>query len=296
MKKLINPILIIIFVIFELFLLSNSNIVINSFNKTFNNCLYNLLPTLFFSILISQILIELNIKNYIPKIIINLFKYIFNINDNDVVIYLLSILTGYPNNSKMLLDNKNLNNIILYTNFVNPIYLICCVGSIYLKNIKIVLIIFLSQILSNIIIGILVRDKNIKEINNKNDNNTNFINIYSKSIKNIVISLSIIFSNILFFSIIIALITNIIHLKEPFNSILIGLIEFSSGIYNICKLDISLFIKGLIILIIISFGSLSIHMQMISINDKIKYIKFLKYRIFNVFISVIIYLIINLII
>ena len=292
MKKLINPILIIIFTIIELFLLSKSNIVINSFNNTFNNCLYNLLPTLFFSLLLSQILIELNIKKYIPKIIINFFKYIFNINDSESVIFLLSILTGYPNNSKMLLNNKNLNNIILYTNFINPIYLICSVGRIYLKNIKIVLIIFISQLLSNIIIGILIRNNNIKEIKNIDNKNINFINIYSKSIKNVVITLSIIFSNILFFSIIIALITNIFHLKEPFNSILIGLIEFSSGIYNICKLNISLFIKGLIILIIISFGSLSIHMQMISINDKIKYIKFLKYRIFNVFISVIIYLII----
>ena len=293
MKKYINILLIILFVILEVFLLSNSKIVIYSFRKTLNICLYNLMPTMFFSIIISQILIKLNIKNYIPNFIKNIFIKLFNINQNDVIIFLLSILSGYPNNGKMLINNKNLNNIILYTNFVNPIFLICTVGGIYLKNIKLALIILISHYISNIILGIILRKNNINDEKEIKNDNKSFLNIYNSSLKDTIYTLSIIFYNILFFSIIISLYTNITNINEPINSVLIGLIEFSSGIYNISILNINLFLKGLIILIIITFGSFSIHMQMISINDKIKYIKYLFYRILNVFISIIIYLVIT---
>ena len=183
----------------------------------------------------------------------------------------------------MLKNNINLNNIILYTNFVNPIFLICTVGGIYLKNIKITLIILISHYLSNIIIGILLKKNTIITENKLIENNDSFLKIYNSSIKDTIYTLSIIFSNILFFSIILSLITNIIHIKEPINSLLIGLIEFSSGIYNISYLNISLFSKGLFILVIITFGSFSIHMQIISLNDKI----------LNVFIAILIYLLLT---
>lgn len=291
MKKYLNILLIIFFTIIEIFILSKSNIVITTFNKALNICLYSLMPTMFLSILISQILISLHFEKYIPKFIINFFKYIFNINDSDVIIFLLSIISGYPNNSKILINNNNLNNIIQYTNFVNPIFLIVTVGSIYLKNIKLAFIILLSQYISNITIGIMLRNKN--KINNviKSNDNNNFLDIYYSSLKSTIFSLAVIFSNILFFSIINALVTNIININPLVNSILTGLIEFSNGIFLVSKLNIDIFYKGLIILCIIVFSSFSMHMQIMSINEKIKYIKFLSYRIFNVFISIIIYII-----
>ena len=292
MKKYINILLTLVFVILEIFLLSKSHIIIINFKNTLNICLYNLMPTMFFSILFSQILIKLDFYKYVPNFIINIFKRLFNINNNEVIIFLLSIISGYPNNSKLLINNKNKNNIIHYTNFVNPIFLIATVGGIYLKNIKISILILISHYISNIVMGILLKNKNIINNDKKDEkNNDNFIKIYTSSLKDTIFTLSLIFSNILFFSIILTIFTNIIHVSEPFNSIICGLIEFSSGIYNISSLNINIFLKGLFILIIITFGSFSIHMQIISINDKIKYIKYLFYRILNVFISVIIYIV-----
>lgn len=295
MKKYTNLLLILLFLILEIFLLSNSKIVINSFNKSLNICLYTLMPTMFASILFSQILIKLEFDKYVPKIIKNTIKKLFNISDNEVIIFLLSIISGYPNNSKMLINNKNLNNIIHYTNFVNPIFLICTVGAIYLNDIKLSIIILISHYIGNIILGIILKNKNINDNKTIINQNYNFLNIYYSSLKSTVITLSTIFANILFFSIINALITNIINLNEPLNSFVIGLIEFSNGIYNISQTNESLFIKGLLILIIITFGSFSIHMQILSINDKIKYFKYLLYRIINIFISSIIFIILYLI-
>lgn len=280
-----------IFLILEIYLLFNSKEIIYSFNKTLNICMYTLMPTMFASILFSQILIKLDFEKYIPNFIINIFKKIFNINKKEVIIFILSIISGYPNNAKMLNNNQNLNVIVNYTSFVNPIFLICTVGIIYLKDIKLTLIIYISHILSNIILGILLKNKNKISMEKDNtSNNSSIFEIYFSSLKSTTSSLVIIFSNILFFSILLSLITNILPFKGIINSLILGIFEFSNGIYLISLSNISIFLKGLLILIVITFGSFSIHMQMISVNEKIKYTKFLLFRILCVFISIIIYL------
>lgn len=280
-----------IFLILEIYLLFNSKEIVYSFNKTLNICMYTLMPTMFASILFSQILIKLDFEKYIPNFIINIFKKIFNINKKEVIIFILSIISGYPNNAKMLNNNQNLNVIVNYTSFVNPIFLICTVGIIYLKDIKLTLIIYISHILSNIILGILLKNKNKVSIEKDNtSNNSSIFEIYFSSLKSTTSSLVMIFSNILFFSILLSLITNILPFKGIINSLILSIFEFSNGIYLISLSNISIFLKGLFILIVITFGSFSIHMQMISVNEKIKYTKFLLFRILCVFISIIIYL------
>lgn len=289
MKK-INTILILIFVLLEFYLLFNSKDVINLFTKTLNICMYNLMPTMFFSIFFTSILIELEIEKYIPKFIINFLKNIFNISKKEVIIFILSIISGYPNNAKMLKKSKNLNNIINFTCFINPIFLICTVGLIYLKNIKITLIIYLSHILSNIIIGIILRKNEIIDNVEIKKENKSILNTYFTLLKNTSYSLVNIFSNILMFSILTSLFSNIFYFNDILKSIILGILEFSNGTYLISNLPINIMYKGMLILIIITFGSFSIHMQIISINDKVKYLKFLKYRILCALISILIYL------
>ena len=295
MKKYFNIIITLLFVILEIFVLSKSNIVINNFNKVTKICLYNLLPTMFSSILFSQILIKINAQKYIPKFVINIFEKIFNINEEEVIIFLLSIISGAPNNSKMLKDNNNLNNIIHYTNFINPIFIVGTVGGIYLKNIKLSIIILVSNYISNIILGIILRKKNNNTLANKKNIYNNFIDVYYSSIKSTIYTLSVIFSNILFFSIITSFINVLFNFNDLINSIIYGIIEFSNGIYYVSQTNYSFFIKGLLIESIISFSSFCLHMQIISINNNINYTKFIIYRIINVIISISIYTILTII-
>lgn len=294
MKKYINLILVLAFLILEIYLLIDSKEIIDSFNKTLNICMYTLLPTMFASIIFTSMLIELEFERYIPKKIINFLSKLFNISKKEVVIFILSIISGYPNNSRMLKNNQNLNNIINFTSFINPIFLICTIGNIYLNNIKISIIIMICHYISSIVVGILLRtseSNGCEEINNKD--NKSYLNSYFNILRNSISALCNIFSNILFFSILSSLISNIFNFNEIINSIVLGILEFSNGTYLISNLNIDIFYKGLLILIIITFGSFSIHMQMISVNEKIKYIRFLKYRILNVFVSIILYYILG---
>ncbi len=290
MKK---KILIIFYVFLEVYLLFNSIDVINSFKNNLNIIIYTLMPSMFFSVLFTNILLKLEFYKYIPKFLLKFFSKILNINYEEVTIILLSIFGGFPINSKLLINNKNINNIIIYTSFVSPIYFFTTVNKVYLKNFKTSLTIYLSLLLSNLLIGYLVRNKNNNYKTKKEENVHN--DIYFSSLKETIITLSNIFSNILFFSILISLLNNIIK-NKLINNIICGLLEFSSGIYLISYSNISLFLKGLIITFFISFNSFSIHMQLISINEKIKYKKYLLYRIINIIISVIIYFILNILI
>lgn len=278
MKK----ILILLIIILDIFLFTNSKIIVNEFNKTINICLYTLMPSMFFQILFSNILIKSSIEKYMP----NRICRIFNINKNELAIILLSMFSGYPNNIKLLKESKNeyLNYV---TNYINPSFLLTTVGFIYLKNIKISLIIFISIITSNLFLTFLLKNKYVNDKYNKKD----YKNIYSSSLIDTIKTLSIIFSNLLFISILVVLLKILLPFNNNINSFILGLLEFSKGIYEISNLNIKIFNKGLLILIISVFASISIHFQMISINPKIKYIKYLKYRIFNIFISVIVYII-----
>ena len=277
MKKTI----ILIIVLFEVFIMLYSKEVIKEFTLTINLCLYALMPSMFFQIFFSNILMNSDLYKYIPNKLCNFF----NITKEEGLIIFLSIFSGYPNNIRLLKNSKNeyLNYV---TNYINPTFIFVTVGSLYLKNIIIVLLIYLSHVLSNIIMLFLFKDKYIYDTYPKKYNN----NLYSDSLNITIKTLSIIFSNLLLISLLVSFIKLVIQ-SNYLNSIIIGLIEFSRGIYEISFLNINIYLKGLLILIIITFGSLSIHFQSISLNPKLKYIKYLLFRFLNVFISILIYFI-----
>lgn len=276
MKK----ILIISVLFLEYFLVIYSKEITKEFTLTINLFIYTLMPTMFFQIFLSDILYCTDFYKYIPIKICNKF----NLNKKEFSIILLSMFSGYPNNIKLLskTDNEYLN---YASNYVNPLFVLGTVGNIYLKNFNLSIIILFSHILSNLIMLFLLRKKyNYVELNHKEIS-------YTNSLKSTINTLSIILSNLLFISILVTLLKIVLPFNNNINSFLLGIIEFSRGVYEISNLNISIYLKGLLITIIITFQSISIHFQSISINNKIKYIKYLFYRLLNVLISIFIYFI-----
>lgn len=272
------------FLLFEIFIFLNSKELLMEERNTINICLYSYLPSMFFSIFISNYLSLNNLCDYIPSFISNFFKK-FNINKKEIEILFLSIISGYPNNIK-LLDKSNNEYLLYVSNFINPIFFILTINNIYLKNIKYSLLILISHYISNIIMFILFKNK-YKYCEYKDNIKNN--NTYNKALIITIKTLSIVFSNLLFITLLITLIKVIIPSNNIFKGILIGIFEFSNGIIYICNLSLKIPLKSLIILIIISFNSLSIILQSITLNSKIKSIKFILFKILNTLISIIIF-------
>lgn len=303
MKKYSNLVIVILTFIILIVILFNKTIVsetiINSFYIWFNTLVPSMLPMF----IISDILINYNFTKYIPNKIINFISKIFNISNNATLIVLLSLVSGFPLNAMNIITSYNNNliakkeaeHLLLFNHFPNPLFVLNTVGVLYLNNNKYGVIILISTYLSSIILGILVRNKNTLTNNNcitKSSKSQTFTEIFSSSIKKSINSLLMISVTVCLFLILSTLIINIFHLNSYLALGIKGILEMTMGLEHLSKMNISNIFKVILSSSIISFGGLSIHMQVISILDeKIRYRNYFIGRIYQVLISLAISLI-----
>lgn len=290
-------------------MLFNSSLIINSVNFSFSLCINNLFPSLFPFMILSNILIEYGFVDIISELLKPLVNKVFKSNEYGGVILILSLISGSPSNSKFISEllNKKLINeydaskMLLYTHFVNPLFILNTIGISFLNNKKIGIIILISHYLGNFFIGILFRGYhkytdiskvNVTNIiNNINKKRNNFIVVLSNSIVSSINTLLIILGVITSCLII----TSIININPIFN----GILEITQGLKYISTTNYVLLTKTILITFFISFGGFSIHAQCFSIlsNRKIKYIPYLLARIIHGFISsTIVYILVKIII
>lgn len=262
------------------------NIIIQvSIKEACNLFFNNLFPSLFPILIISYILVNLNLLSYINNFFYKLNKHLFNINKNTSLIFIISILTGSPGNSKCckeLYENKLINRndiqkILLFSHFSNPLFILSMVENRQL-------LVLVAHYISNIFIGIIYKNKYISECtyNIKDDTNKKtFFNVFFDSINSATTTLLFILGTIVTFYIV----TSIINIP-----ILKLLLELCQGMKYIQLLNIGIKYKTLLYGFILSFGGFCIHFQVFGILDniKIKYLPYLKSRILHGIITVII--------
>ncbi|MBR7042027.1 MAG: hypothetical protein IKI04_00855, partial [Bacilli bacterium] len=252
---------------------------------------------------LSDILITYHSCNIIPRKITNIISKIFNISNNAVIIFILSLISGFPSNGIIInkaIDNNNItheegNHLLLFCNFANPLFILETVGTFYLKNTKYATIILISHILSNIIIGIIYRRNNHPKNNYIIDTSKSqsFNDVLSNSIYKSVKSLLLIAGTVTLFLILTTLITHIFNLNNYLTLFIKSILEMTMALSYLANLNISNTLKIVLSSIIISFSGLSVHLQVISSLDNIKYKNYLLVRIISSILSGIIsYLII----
>ena len=235
-----------------------------------------------------------NITLYIPKIIKDFCKAIFNITDNMLSILFLSMISGFPSNARntrIMYDNnlislEEANHILIFSHFSNPIFVLTTVGVFFFNYESVGIILLIAHYLSNFILGFLCRGKIKISPNCKNnlcieDKSFGgvFIDAIRKAIDTILLICGIVVINLLLSSIV----TNTFNFNV-YNSVLVkGLFEITIGIDAISKIDLSLSFKMIITSCFLAFGGLSVHMQVYSqiVNTKIKYIYFFLGRIWQ---------------
>ena len=295
-KKYYNTliILILLFFLFELF--NHSNIINNTIINSSKIWFYNIIPSLFPMYITIDLLINYNILDYFKKII-NPLNKLFKINNSSSIIFILSLLSGFPSNSKyintMLINNNinidDANKLLMFTHFSNPLFIINSIGINFLKNKSIGIIILIIHYITNIIIGLINRNYNSYLNNNKYYQNkkSSFITTLTNSIYNTIKILFLLYGIITTFMIITTIININFSINPIIKTIISGLLEITNGIYYTSLLNINIIYKALIITFFLSFGGLSIHMQVFSIlkSYKLNYYNYLKARVFHAIIS-----------
>lgn len=295
MKKYANYLIVIFTIITLIMVLINRELVSETILSSLFIWYNTLVPSMFPMIILSDILITFHTINFIPRSIVNTIAKLFNISNNAVTVFLLSLVSGFPTNGiciKKAIDTgaisqEEASHLLLFCNFANPLFVLETVGSFYLKNERYALIILFSHIMSNIIIGIIFKKHNHPTSNYKLAplKSQNFESVLSSSIIKSVNSLLLIGGTVTLFLILTTLITNVFNLNTIVTLFIKALLEMTMSLSYLSSLNINNTLKVIISSMIISFSGLSIHMQIVSSLDDIKYRYYLKGRILSMIIS-----------
>ena len=301
MKNKYKNLLIIIILLFIFFeILFNKLIIINTVMESLNIWVKAIIPSLFPFFVISDLLITYNFIDYIPNKIKKYICRLLNISDSALSILILSMVSGFSSNgrnthnlyNKGKISMKEASYILMYTHFSSPVFILTTCSLIYLRSEKLGIILLLSHYLSNIIIGILFRNINNPSLDNstiKEHKSQNFTINLIKSIRSSIDSLLLILGILTVFLIISSLIINIIHSNLYTSAIIRSILEMTLGLKYIASLNISMMHKVILFSAILSFGGLSVHMQVMAqiIEDKISCKYYLIGRVFQVLFSII---------
>lgn len=299
MKKYIfNGLINLSFIVLFFEVLFNKTLIIDTVSFSLDTWVNNLIPSMFPFFIISDILISYQIINYIPKIIKKYFSLIFNVGEEELSVFFLSLLSGFPSNARitknLYLENRiskeSASHALTFTHFANPLFVLSTVGVIFLNNEVYGYIILISHYLGNVIIGIFSRKLTCNNNINYNANinkSQNFSNILINAIKSSIDTLLLILGTLTCFLILSSLIINKLNI-DPYSSTLIkGILEMTMGLKSIALLQLSDIYKVVISTMFISFGGLAVHMQVLSqlVDTDISYQTFFIARIFHSIIS-----------
>ena len=285
MKKTYKNILtiVILIVLLILYFFNSEYIVYNllDYTKLFYTKLF---PVSFIFFIFSSLLIDYKLLEILP------------INITNIYVFLLSMISGFPSGSKYTKEllNKNIidyneaKDLLLFSHFPNPLFVLSSINSVINdKNICIKLLI--SIILSNFIILLFTKKKKKTIVTNSFP--SSFSTSLTKAIISSIKTILLIYGMSIFFYLISIIITKYISFNSYFYILLCGIFDLTNGVFSTSIINNTL-VRIIFILLFISFGSISIHMQVKSIlNDSILYKSFVKGRIISTIISFIILII-----
>ncbi len=275
----------------ELLILINSSLIIKSVKDSSFMFIIKIFPSLFPTMVIGNLLIKNNIELIIPKFIKKIFNKLFNFNDIETSVFIISIFTGTPSNAiyineyleKNLITKKEAESLLCATHFINPLFVVAGVGIGVFNDVKIGFLLLFLIWTSNLFKAFLNRnDFKEKRKMNITYNKKSFIITLSESIKTSINALLMIFGIVIMLNLLVALITNIFNLNQFTNTIINGLLEMTGGIMKLSSLDIDICLKIILAYIFLNFGGICIQMQTFSMfnNKKIRYFKYLIFRLF----------------
>ena len=254
-----------ILITYFIYCLTNNTYIVSKTIYSVNIWLHKIIPTLFPTFIIVDLIYSSNLPYYISKYL--------HLN----YIYLLSIISGSPSNAYML--NKydvDITKLLAVTKYTSPIFTYTFLKLIF--NHQIALIIITCNILTNFILIKLLKPPKIPFTKQNNNILKTFITSLSKNINLLITILgTIIFFNTLPFT----------KITNPYlKGLILSILEITTSLNYLSITSIPLTIKLILAIISISTCGLCIECQIKSIiNDTfINYSKYLKYRLFHLLI------------
>ena len=308
MKKINRSFLVICLLSIVTFLLiTYSKEVIESVSFSISIWKENLFPSLFPFFVVSNLLIEYGFIELLGKYFGGIMPILFGLPKEASFILFISMISGFPSSAKYtsrlvhegVLTKEEGEQILTFTHFANPLFILGFIGTSLLHNKTLALVILFCHIFSNLMIGFLSKKKDIvkekgkiKKNIQKQKKKASFGSIFSKSIMDSLNTMFLLLGVVTCFLVFTTLLQNLIPMGMNTKILLSGLLEMTQGIKYVGTLSIPIFLKGWAILSFISFGGFSIHMQVLSFisEENLKYFPYFWGRILQVILASILYL------
>ncbi len=224
-KSAIIPFSICVFIIF-LLLFSNSNLA--SAKKGISMWSSSVLPSLLPFFIATELLSHTNVVSIIGTLLNPIMRPLFNVPGEGAFALILGIISGYPVGAKTVANLKEnglcsdieAERLIAFTNNSGPLFIIGTVGLGIFLDVKIGFLLLLIHILASLTVGFIFRFwkinskvsiKNMKKNINKETAKLSFCNlgdILYKSIYSGVVSTVMIGGFIVFFSVVVSMLSN----------------------------------------------------------------------------------------
>ena len=289
-------VVIMLWLLFEVLL--QKKIVFDTISYSLNVWVNNLLPSMFPFFVISDILIEYRITNYIPKWFKKTFSYLFAVKEEMVTVFFLSCLSGFPSNARITrhmydegqLSTDEANHILLFTHFSNPLFILSTVAVLFLHQEKYGYIILLSHFLGNIVLGIFTRKNFLYshiDYTETQKKSQSFSKVLIHAVKSSIDTLLLILGTLTCFLIFSTFLIQKLNVDSYTGVIIKGILEITMGLKELSSLMIPDIYKVVISSMFLSFGGLSVHMQVLSqiVDTDIQYYPFFLARIFHALVS-----------
>ncbi len=310
MKKIFSTLImgVLIFIGYEI--LTESESILKSVDFSLNVFKNNIFPSLFPFFVLSNLLIKYGLPEFMGNLFKGVMNKLFRIKGITAFIFFMSIISGNPSNAKYTRElylEKKINKyeaikILCFTCFSNPLFILGTVSILFLNNKEVGILILACHYFGNIIVGLGMRNyhpskkefdkisfnKAIEAMHKKRiSNQEGFGEIITNSLINSINTLLLILGVITSCLVLTTIIDNNLNLNSVFQSVLNGFIEMTQGLKYISLEAIPLKLKCVLTVMILSFGGLSVHMQIMSIlsDTDIKYLPFLCARVCHAIIS-----------
>lgn len=248
-------------------------------------------PALFPMMILSNLFIYFGLPELLCKFFGKSFQKFFHTSPYGAFAFFISSFSGSPANAYTIknleqqgyLTTEEASYVLSFSFFNNPLFLYTMLSLIFPNEQAIVIKLILIPYVVNLTLGFLTRKKNIQtEKKILPQKGKNFGSFLSSSIKDTMNTLLFVVGTI---SVFMLLNTLINPQKIP---IISGILEISQGLNSLINSFLSNKIKEILAILFISFGGLSIHLQIKGIisETQISYQQFLKMRIFQALISI----------
>lgn len=239
-------------------------------------CYDVIIPSLFPFFVCSGLLIYSGATKVLAKIAGPIMRPLFNVGGSGSTALTLGIISGYPLGAitacqlyeSGYLSKTETERLLAFCNNSGPLFILGAVGSAIYSSGKIGVVLYISHILSTLLVGFLfrfyARDKHTAPTYPINQNEDSFSQVFSKVLANSINSILTISGAVIFFAVISGILTAHLPIGDIAKSIITGIFELTAGTKAVSETVLPLTAKLTISAFIVGFAGLCVHIQVAS--------------------------------